>query len=199
MDIGILHYKYNVLNDSVIWQKLYFDQDSIIRENTNIPTSLYMEQIAFIISPLKKKITGTSVTFNLNNLFGFDNTNNPITQLFADFQDGNGPQTVNLNASVSVNYPPVNSKYTLHFIAILSNGDTLTTFSEIEITASNQSKCVPAGQTSGWQWIGNDMTITAKIDFYDYDNNWGKNEGYVRIYFMQMIKLMATIGCANLF
>ena len=24
VDIGILHYKYNALNDSIIWQKLYF-------------------------------------------------------------------------------------------------------------------------------------------------------------------------------
>jgi hypothetical protein len=77
------------LNDTVIWQKLYFDQDSVIRENTSITTSLYSEQTAFLVSPLKEYVDDLLVTFNFNDLFIFYNTHNPILQLFVDFDNGN--------------------------------------------------------------------------------------------------------------
>ena len=189
VDIGVLHYKYNMLNESTIWQKIYFDQDSVIRENTNTITSLYTEETAFMVSPLKEQVNGLSVTFNFRNLFVFDNTNNPITQLFADFQDGNGLQMVNINAQLTVAYA-TGGNYTLKFVAVLSNNDTLTTYSQIDIIDPNQPKSAPSGQTSNWPWIdkydgenGNYSPITAKIDIPVYGSSSGFNKGHVWIYY----------------
>jgi len=188
VDVGIIHYKYNVLNDSIINQKIYLDQDNAIRENTSIVTSLYSEQTAFMVSPLKEQVNELSVTFNFKDLFLFDNTNNSIVQLFADFGNGNGLQMITLNTSVSVFYS-FGGTYTLNFVAVLSNGDTLTTCSQIEIIDPLQTRSID-GQTSGWDWIdkydkddGPFRRLTAQIDVEVYESSSGYNNGNVWIYY----------------
>ena len=54
----------------------------MIRENTSFATSLYFEQTAFMVSSVKEKVVGLSVTFNFNSQFTFDNTNSPMVQHF---------------------------------------------------------------------------------------------------------------------
>jgi hypothetical protein len=49
VNIGFLHFKYNLFNDSVAMQKLYFDADSILREDTSNHNPLYQEFTSLMI------------------------------------------------------------------------------------------------------------------------------------------------------
>jgi hypothetical protein len=102
VDIGMLHYKYNVLNDSVTEQKLYFDADSLLRENSAVTASLYLEQTAFLASPLKDCFQTPTVIFCFKNLLRFDNTGNPTVQLQVDF--GAGGNEFQINPSSNRNF-----------------------------------------------------------------------------------------------
>ncbi|MDR1345904.1 MAG: GPI inositol-deacylase, partial [Bacteroidales bacterium] len=195
VDIGILHCKYNVLNDTVIRQKLYWDADSVIRENRSVAASLYREETAFIVSPLAERMQGSSVTFCFKELLRFDNTGNPIAQLYANFGAGSGWQPVRLNSSVTVYYDS-SRLYVMQFMAIFGNGDTAVTRSQVSIeNSSGGSKGVE--QPSNWPWMDkydkvsdNDMStwghypqIEAKIDYADYAGNTGKYKGNVWVYY----------------
>jgi len=102
VDIGILHYKFNVIDTLVAKQKLYFGIDSILFENQAISASLYNETTILLITPLKEELYNNHVIFRFSPLFQFDNTNNPITNLQVNFGDGNGWQTVGLNSTITV-------------------------------------------------------------------------------------------------
>ena len=88
VDIGILHYRFNVIDTSVAKQKLYFGQDSVLFENTTISASLYNETTVLLITPFIEEFYPRNLTFRFSSLFHFDNTSNPITQLQANFDDG---------------------------------------------------------------------------------------------------------------
>ncbi|MDR3046162.1 MAG: putative lipase, partial [Bacteroidales bacterium] len=156
VDVGLLHYRYNLIIDSLIWQKLYFDADSVIRENSSFAPSLYTEYTSFLATPFRTIIDTTSVAFRFRDLLRFDNTPNPITQLLIDFGESNGMQTVGLNTTITVNYE-ISGIYVLTINAILANGDTITSYSQINVIDKNEIQADKAGggnrQKSGWKWI----------------------------------------------
>ncbi|MDR3046288.1 MAG: putative lipase, partial [Bacteroidales bacterium] len=153
VDVGLLHYRYNLIIDSLIWQKLYFDADSVIQENTSFTPSLYTEYTSFLATPFRTIIDTTSVAFRFRDLLRFDNTLNPITQLLIDFGESNGMQTVGLNTTITVNYE-ISGIYVLTINAILANGDTITSYSQINVIDKNEIQADKAGgtnrQVSGW-------------------------------------------------
>ena len=149
VDIGILHYRFNVIDTLVAKQKLYFGIDSVLFENTSVSASLYNETTVLLISPFKDALYENNVTFRFASLFHFDNTNNPITQLQVNFDDGNGWQTVGLNSTITVNYP-MDGVYTLCFIATYSNGQSDTCYAKIissSIQYAGSSCTAPPFQT----------------------------------------------------
>jgi len=185
VDIGILHYKFNSMDSSIAYQKLYFDSDSILHENSSITTSLYVEKEVFIASPLKKIIDIGTTTFRFSDILLFDNTENPIVNLKVDFDDGKGLQPIS-NEIITIDYLNSGIK-TLHFEAIFQNGDTLISYSTISCSS------LPRGNSnnkSGWQYIdslsftGNNA-IKAKIAT-SYDSEFNeKAKGEVWIYYAQ--------------
>jgi len=102
VDVGILHYRFNMIDTLVAKQKLYFGIDSVLFENQAISASLYNETTILLITPLKEELYNNHVIFRFSPLFQFDNTNNPITNLQVNFGDGNGWQTVGLNSTITV-------------------------------------------------------------------------------------------------
>jgi len=146
VDIGILHYKYNTMDSAVVYQKLYFDSDSILWENTTITTSLYAEKTAFVASPFEEFVNMGTTAFRLRNLFRFDNTGNPIIGLWVDFDDGMGLQQI-MDSLIAVTYISGGVK-TLHFKALLNNGDTLMACAILNcLDPSNKGGGAPGSQS----------------------------------------------------
>jgi hypothetical protein len=100
IDIGILHYKFNTIDSTAAYQKLYFGPDSVLYENSTIATSLYVERVAFVASPLRESIEIGTVTFRFSNILQFNNTGNSIVELWVDFDDDNGKPNKTTTKSV---------------------------------------------------------------------------------------------------
>ncbi len=182
LNIGILHYQFNIIDTNVFWQKVYFDNDSILQEDTSVHTSLYLEKTAFVASALIETISQSNVIFYINDSLYFDNTNNTITQLLIDFDDGLGLRSVNFNAFISVNYAQEGTK-TLFFKAVLSNGDTIITFSTIDYNSTYQGPIQKSNRP--YEEFKDSTAIVAKIDVPNdyYQGAFSKNKGDVRIYY----------------
>jgi hypothetical protein len=187
VDIGILHYKFNTLDSAAVYQKLYFDTDSVLHENTRIATSLYAEKIAFVASPLKKEFMDTKITFRFRDLLWFDNTKDPIVELWVDFDDDNGLQQIT-DSLITIAYETFGIKI-LRFEAVLEDGTILVAYSTIDcepyVSKSTTSQ-------SGWQYMdyydgksGNNPPIEAKITPSNpYDGGtFSKAKGHVWIYY----------------
>jgi len=182
VDIGILHFRFNTMDSAVAYQKLYFDADSVLHEDSTISVTLFVERTAFVASPLNKKVDIGTTTFRFKNLFRFDNTGNPILSLLVDFDDGNGLQTIT-DSLQTVTY--TDGKKTLYFEALLTNGDTLISYSTINCFSPFRGN---PNNKSGWQYIdsisftGNNA-IKAKIAT-SYDSEFTeKAKGEVWIYY----------------
>ena len=133
IDIGILHYKFNVIDSAVAYQKLYFDTDSVLYEDTTITASLYLLQTAFVVSPLSLNSSGTNgMFFRFNSIFNFNNTGSTITLLLVDFDDGLGLRSVSMDSIIYVSYFDSGLK-TLQIVATYSNGETFTAYASIAI------------------------------------------------------------------
>jgi hypothetical protein len=103
VDIGILHFRFNSMDSVVARQKLYFGADSVLFENNAVRSSLYVEKIAFVVSPLKRSMEVGSNTFRFRDILRFDNTDNLIVSLKVDFDDGLGVRQIT-NEVVPVSY-----------------------------------------------------------------------------------------------
>ena len=158
IDIGILHYKFNIMDTNVMLQKIYFDMDSVLREDTSVISSLYMEKTAFIATPLTKSIEEADVSFRIPDSLFFDNTGISIAEMFIDFDDGLGLRAVNFNAFISVSYPQEGLK-TLIIKAILANGDTLITYAKLDYSSIPQHANQPSGHPYIENLIGDNAII----------------------------------------
>ena len=188
VDIGILHYKFNILDSAIAYQKLYFDSDSILHENSAISASLYAERTAFLAAPLKELINIGTTTFRFRNLFQFDNTQNQIVELWADFDDGIGIRQIT-DTLTTVTYSIAGIKI-IEMEAVFNNGDTLVAYSKLNCS-SPPSKGVPGSQ-SNHPHIGAIETITAKITPNNpYDGGtFAKAKGNVCIYYKDSTKTL---------
>lgn len=183
VDIGLLHYRFNTLDSVVAYQKLYYGGDSILCENNNITSSLYVEKNAFVASPLKEFVIVGTTQFQFRNFLRFDNTKNPIVKLKVDFDDGNGMQLIS-NTFKTVNYETTGKKV-LQFEAQLKDGIKLTAFAILHCT-STPPKYVsnPSGHPYIEKLTGN-KAIQAKItppNPYD-GGTFSKAKGDVWIYY----------------
>jgi len=189
VNIGILHYNFNMIDSTIAIQKLYFDTDSVVHENLAISASMYIEKTAFVASPLKKSIYSGTTHFHFNNHFKFDNTGNQITGLSVDFDDGLGMRQITNNL-VTVIYTS-SGKKTLRFEALLSNGDTLTAYATIRCLNYNNTK----SNGSGWPYIEKlegTTAIKAKITPSNpyTGGTFGITEGKVWIFYANSDKIL---------
>ena len=149
VDIGILHYKFNMIDSVVAMQKLIIVDSVLVGEDTTVTASLYSEKTAFVVSPLSSFSETEEVTFRFNNAFYFDNTGATLTSLMVDFDDGLGLRSVLMGSDVFVSYPSIGEK-TLQFVATYSNGQTKTGYATINVLMLSTNK----NPQSKWPWMG---------------------------------------------
>ena len=195
IDIGILHYRFNTMDSAVASQKLYFGIDSVLFENTAVTASLYNEDTVLLIVPFKESFYENNLTFRFSSLFQFDNTNNPITHLQVNFDDGNGWQIVGLNSTITVNYPQI-YEGVICFIVTYSNGQSDTCYARITIGGPMYAKgdCTPpAFQTSGGKYnnrMQKDIPFIGHDIYTDYDKKTDHNTGNVWVYYANTDKIL---------
>lgn len=189
IQIGMLHFNFNTFDTIVARQKLYFDNDSVLRENSSDPRSLYKENTLFVASPLIHILTAQSAIFTINSLFYFDNTQDLFRNISIDFDDGLGFRMISLNEDVRVQYSQDGIK-TIKFKVSLRNGDSLTAFATLEINtavSSERSNAYPYTD----DFAGNNA-INAKIALPNpyIGGEFSKEKGDVRIYYANSDKIL---------
>ena len=193
VDIGILHYRFNAIDTLVAQQTLYLDANNVLYENRGMGASLYNEDTILLISPLIDEFSDNNITFRFSTLFHFDNTNNPITQLHVDFDDGNGMQIVGLNSTIHVNYP-IGDEHVICFIATYGNGLSDTCYAKIAVGLETRGSCTPPPfQTSEGKYEIDKFEGSSAFTGYsytDYDNTTKSNKGNVWVYYANPDKIL---------
>jgi len=179
VDIGVIHYRFNLMDSAAAMQKLYYNQDSLLLEDTTVTTSLYLEQTAFVASPLRETIFDSTVIFHFRNEYLFDNTQNKIVSMSVDFGDGLGFRSIQGDA-IQVHYNDTGT-YIMHFIAGLEEGQELLAHAEIKYKKNNAKS--PAYRFT------EDIQISAQIPFTDYEGNTSCGTGVLRIYYADTISM----------
>ena len=102
INIGVQYYKYNIIKDDALENGfLTFDQNSIIESGN--PTDIYEEKLLFLASPLLTEVNSNSVQYILRNEYLLMNQNN-ISNIYIDFDDGEGFILIGLNEVNSILY-----------------------------------------------------------------------------------------------
>ncbi len=138
VDIGIINTTFNELN--------YEESDetkSALRivngkfEEIDNTIPVFKIKRALVISPLKEKLTGNTITYKFNNQFLFQETDKPIQTLVANFDTSqnytiieNGTITTN---SIAISYPQEGIK-TLTFNVTFTDGTTSTTSAIVQVS-----------------------------------------------------------------
>lgn len=182
--LGMLHTRFNTFDTTAIQQRLYYDADSVLRENPLVNVSLFNEDTAFMATPLVEYATSTSIKFIIGRQFLFDNTGNPITILKIDFGDGYGERTVALNEAVNITYLSEGTKF-LRITSSFYNGTTVVSYAKLNIDMSNRSNSGNSSGTSSHPYT-EDLTVSGQIPpTYPYSDGgcFHNSSGNMRIYY----------------
>ena len=176
--LGVIHARFNTFDTSAIRQKLYFDADSILREDTSVHIPLFNEDTAFIVAPLAMSMNSLNVKYVINESFFFDNTQNSVSSLLIDFDDGYGYRIVSRNSVVNIVYSSDGYKI-LKSISVLQNGDSISSCFKLFIGNNT-----PRENGSSYPYT-EDLTIPASISFPNpySGGNFNISNGNVRIYY----------------
>jgi len=184
VDIGIFHYKFNMMDSAAAYQKLYFGVDSVLYENTTVKSSLYVEKTAFVASPLKEFVDIGSNIFRFRDILQFNNTGNQISGLNVDFNDGTGWKQIT-DTLITITYANSGIK-TLRFEAILNNGDTLIAYAKLNCLDPSFKGGGEPGSQSKHPYIEVKKNIIAKItpsNPYEVGTTFTKAKGDICIYY----------------
>lgn len=174
VNIGVLHYKYNTMDSSVASIKLYFDNDSILREDASIHQSLYVENEIFMTAPLLQNITTGTTYFKFSRHFLFENCDRKIKYYIVDFNDGFGTRLIfaDKDKTIPVTYQNTGS-YVVSVQAVMDDNTVFYSFSYVF--------CQPLKPENKHLYA--DYYITAQIPFTDYSGKTKYGKGTMRIYF----------------
>ncbi|HZW78799.1 MAG TPA: T9SS type A sorting domain-containing protein [Flavobacteriaceae bacterium] len=128
INIGIINTDLNMFRDDAvdIGTLLIQGQDSLLYNNPNSSLSAYKTyQNSFIATPLKNFSGAAQPKFKFDEDFWLETAQYGITQLQADFDDGNGFVTVTKNQLITVVYSTFGEKQ-LKFKATFSNNKVKT-------------------------------------------------------------------------
>lgn len=139
IQIGLLHFDINTFDTNILSNKLYYDFDSVLREDVSISASLYRRNTLFVASPLVQTINISNPTYIVNNRIYFDNTRNPISRLYIDFDDGLGYQLVQMNQKIKVEYSNDGIKI-LRFMAVMTDNETYFAYAKTEINTESRGE-----------------------------------------------------------
>ena len=177
--LGSLHTNFNIFDTAAMRQRLFFDEDSVLWENTSVNVSLFNEITSFMTAPLVESIEATSVIFSIDPNFFFDNTSNPVISMKIDFGDGYGERTVALGSEVNVDYSSEGNKI-IRIVATFSNNDTVVSYSSLKVGTA-----VTESLRTNHHYVAN-FTINGQIiPPYPYSDGGSFNTsiGAMRIYF----------------
>ena len=189
IQIGILHFDFNTFDTSVFRQKLYFDSDSIIREDVSNINSLYEKNSLLVASPLIHVLTKRNAAFKINSRYYFDNTLNKIRVFSVDFDDGVGFRQVELNDVLQVIYHQDGMK-TIRFMMTLKNGDVMYAYATLEVRTEETLERYN-GPLYFDDYVGNNAIEARITPPNPYDGgNFTKSKGEVRIYYSNSKKIL---------
>lgn len=133
----MLHFDFNTFDTSVARHKLYFDNDSVLREYSSDLRSIYKENTLFVASPLVHILTTHNAIFTVNSLYYFDNTKEFFHEVYIDFDDGFGYRLVGLNEAITIHYLEDGIKI-IKFKVSLNNGNVLMAYATMTINTESQ-------------------------------------------------------------
>lgn len=178
--LGILHANFNTFDTAAMRQRLYFDADSVLWENTSVNVSLFNENNVYMVSPLVEQIATRTIQFILDGRFFFSNTTNPIVSLMIDFGDGYGERAVTMNTFINITYPSEGTKV-LQIKSTFYDGSTVASFAKLKIGRNSRG----GGPGTSSHPYTEDMTVTSVIRPYNpYTGNYFDTiQGDIRIYY----------------
>lgn len=135
ISIGLIHVEFETLNKNNLNNRdISLDNDKVNRNNLDY---IFNRYTSTLITPLATTKRGLQTTFILNNNYYVNNTSNTIVSIQANFDNGNGLNPINFNTPIDSNYSKEGEKE-ITFIIELSNGETITRYSNIIIEASQK-------------------------------------------------------------
>ncbi|MFD2543453.1 T9SS type A sorting domain-containing protein [Lacinutrix gracilariae] len=135
--LAILHSEFESITDTAMQNNTVTvdAQGYVLRTDTETP--IFEKKSITIAAPLRKKTKGLQTTFRLNSSNIFNTTNNSITKITVDFNDGEGFRTIPLDQNITVLYEEEGKK-TIRFNLTLDSGELVSRTSTIEIKYANQ-------------------------------------------------------------
>lgn len=123
--IYLLNYKYNKIKENVFDDELLLIQNGKIIENTAKNENPYETKRVFAATPYKARTYyGNDFAFIFNDNFLYTNTGEIISEIYADFNDGQGERKVVTGHEIYLSFAETGKK-TITVKAITQNNDTL--------------------------------------------------------------------------
>lgn len=133
--IGLIHTEYELVSkDAYDKGWVTIEDNKMIKDSNHY---VYDQYAQTIISPLTKRKKGLNSTFRIDPDLFVNTTDNSITQIEADFGNGNGFQTITKGSEIHVQYHTKGNKqliFRIHF----ENGDIVQRTSSLNLDYSNE-------------------------------------------------------------
>ncbi len=146
--IAILHTKFDILKTNAFDDGLVaLDAENKLISNVSNDVSLYETRKRTIVSPVTNKVKGLQNVFKILPELITNTTQNSITQIRADFNNGLGFRNVNLNENIIVNYNSEGEKR-IDFEITFSDGTTTqnSAYFLITLSRSEQNALAPGDE-----------------------------------------------------
>lgn len=142
VQIGVILSDYSIIDTNAFNDHRLKLIDSIVYVNDTNTRNIFINKKAFISSPLTLAIYNKLlISFNINNLFVFNNTTENINKILVDYNNGNGYYSYNINGEISIleniYYQTYGEKY-ISIKIITTNQDTLACISKISLHEKTQ-------------------------------------------------------------
>lgn len=139
LPIGIMRYKYDVLDSLAVDKNLMYVQNGQLHDVAGRTLSPYITKTIFMATPLytssQQYLSVGTTTLKLAPNFIFNNTGTAFTAYRVNFNDGRGELPISANGTVSINYTTPGKK----FITIIAHIGTTRYYSKAELNVQGSS------------------------------------------------------------
>lgn len=143
IQLGIIYSDFSIIDTNSFYDGRLLIIDSTVYVNDTNTRNIFINKNTFLSSALSKTLyNNLSITFNLNNLFMFNNTNKDINKIMIDYDNGQGFVSYNISNGImiteNINYLDYGNKIVTIKI-ITSSNDTLTSKSKINLLQTSKT------------------------------------------------------------
>ena len=139
VSLGLLNSDFEVINPNVISQgKAFIDNDGFLVQS-DLSSNIFEKNNLSLLAPLQLNHKGLRVVYNLSIDLIYNTTNKEITNIYIDFDDGNGRQNISTDQNIVIKYSDKGSKIITTEIEF-SDGSITTSKSSINIKYSNEDQ-----------------------------------------------------------